>query len=309
MSRSQCSNQSPARARAGGFTLVELLVVIGIIAILVGILLPALGRAKSSANQVKCMSNLRSIGQAIPMYASLNKGAMPFGFVVQGNQIDGGITYTGSTTDWTVLLLNVMNKKGSDYSTQQQTGTGDAGLRAIFLCPENSFVSTSNAFITNYSSHPRIMPDLSQRDFTRTGATSLMRGYRLAKVRRASEVAIIFDGSIDNLNYQTPVVAFALDGNRKQKRPFFIENPPPNLADPAVQLGQPIDLAPWFGGADSAQFINTDGQRNPGNIRFRHNRDTRANTLMVDGHVESFSYNKATRSTDMLRKNVFVNIE
>jgi prepilin-type processing-associated H-X9-DG protein/prepilin-type N-terminal cleavage/methylation domain-containing protein len=62
------------RPRCGAFTLVELLVVIGIIALLVSMLLPALNRARESANTVKCASNLRQFGQCIMMYNAENKG-------------------------------------------------------------------------------------------------------------------------------------------------------------------------------------------------------------------------------------------
>ena len=66
-----------SRRHPRGFTLVELLVVIGIIALLISILLPALSRAKESAARIACASNMRQIGTAIQMYILDNKGTYP----------------------------------------------------------------------------------------------------------------------------------------------------------------------------------------------------------------------------------------
>ncbi len=60
-----------------GFTLVELLVVVGIIALLIGILLPSLTRAMESARQITCMNNMRQLGIGFQMYVDSNRGAMP----------------------------------------------------------------------------------------------------------------------------------------------------------------------------------------------------------------------------------------
>src|SRR5436305_13476776 len=60
-----------------GFTLVELLVVIGIIALLISILLPSLSKARESSKRIACMSNLRQLGQAMVMYTTANKGNFP----------------------------------------------------------------------------------------------------------------------------------------------------------------------------------------------------------------------------------------
>jgi len=65
--------------RRMAFTLVELLVVIGIIAVLISILLPSLTRAREAANRTACLSNLRSIGQMFLLYAQFNKDQVPLG--------------------------------------------------------------------------------------------------------------------------------------------------------------------------------------------------------------------------------------
>jgi prepilin-type N-terminal cleavage/methylation domain-containing protein len=69
-----------SRRKSKGFTLVELLVVIGIIALLIAILLPALSRAREQAKNTQCLSNLRQLATVYQFYANDNQDRIPIGY-------------------------------------------------------------------------------------------------------------------------------------------------------------------------------------------------------------------------------------
>src|SRR4051812_45137187 len=87
---------------SSAFTLVELLVVIGIIAVLIAILLPALNRAREAAKQVQCLSNMKQLSNAVMMFANENRGWMP-------GRAGSSMSYNDTSSG----TINIKNMPGS----------------------------------------------------------------------------------------------------------------------------------------------------------------------------------------------------
>jgi len=122
------------------FTLVELLVVIGIIALLVGILLPALNKARSSANTIKCAANLRAIGQLVADYTTRFRGTYPASFIYAGQKIENGVQtpdkQTGGVIHWSYVLFPKNPLPNSLTQAQPPDPASWSIPFELFRCPE-----------------------------------------------------------------------------------------------------------------------------------------------------------------------------
>jgi prepilin-type N-terminal cleavage/methylation domain-containing protein len=122
-----------------GFTLVELLVVIGIIGLLISILLPALAKARDQANGVKCLANLHQIGLAFAMYMNDQTGFIP----PAAYQISPAGVYNGNTPaeGWPTILT-----VGRYIQAPWVPSTNGPTSQSPFVCPEANYDTTSESY-------------------------------------------------------------------------------------------------------------------------------------------------------------------
>lgn len=238
--------------RARGFTLVELLVVMGIIAALVAILLPAVQRARDSARTIACQAVMKELGMAIRGFAAMRDDRAP-----------GGATNTaGSSYGWDQILnteyfkiqgandrrvrVNIGSYAPRTLSCQEmrsQTGIRGWTMNLNILGANSSGVTTEHGL------------DVIPPTKWVAGMAKYRLGAKLSKVRRPSEKFLVLESERSNHWCNTH------GGGGDTPNVWYV--------------GDTVNR-PAYSGAY-------------GMFSFRHARFTRMNALFVDGHVESLT--------------------
>ena len=180
---------SVRRAPCAGFTLIELLVVIAIIAILAGLLLPALVRAKTQAQSTLCKSNLKQMGVATHLYADDNTDKLPYAWAT-GND--------PNRNNFETLLVKYI--KPSAFNSSTNTATSDFAV-SVFRCPirmlENhwknykTYARDGNPWKISYG-----MNQYTSADFPASNSTGQPPNgttARLGSVRQPTDTLLIAD--------------------------------------------------------------------------------------------------------------------
>jgi len=320
------------RRRPHAFTLVELLVVIGIIAVLISVLLPTLNKARDRGKTISCQANLRQIHQAAMNYAAENRGRLPYGFIfnkqnginprsnnsgpTDANAASGFITYFSSVDKY---MTRGATFPYTQLATAVYVGETTRKFSEVFRCPSASEFVQGVHYYENTVAMPHMRLEVKSTPLT---------GKNSALIAPARLTELFPDNA---LFWDTPV---SYDSTPTLPLPFFTFSNEGGGTIPASQIdgGQLTDPAKpelryrskasnIFAGSPSSDGLaiedsiffpsdaslanNPDGQSFNtdmggsgllggmiGSARFRHNGNKYCNVAFADGSVKSLLLNK-----------------
>ena len=285
--------------RRTAFTLVELLVVIGIIALLISVLLPALNSARKQADRVKCLSGMRQLGNAYFLYANENKGMWPVARHTWNHTGPSPVGWLSRDKRWHDYIgkfvvgdkvgkqeINFDGTQSSAYQPQIWSPEIRFGNNVLWGCPQwqrytkvGASVTLGSIYHPGYAMNPYPFApnDLNaagtgvdgQKDVSVSGMPITNQGFfRQSQWKRAAERCLIAESVHGNLNLWSGVVTW----------PY-----------------QPDTSTPFPDRPDGGSFaldFDRHGKRPMGN---RPN-DPSMNMLFCDGHADTVSAREGWRA-------------